>query len=198
MTDDALKAAVREVWDEFFGATSNLTIEKLTSALARRGVVVDCAEELHSDDICANQFVKEMKEKLAQKRKEGRYGWHGARPEVLGRMLFDHLEKGDMIDIANFAMFIWHVCGHEKFPLSMPTETVAERGPDNCSRVAPPESPAPKPARKVVHFAEDDAGITALCNDGSFWRWHRRSDHWRLCDMTRIPEFDLPHVGGER
>jgi hypothetical protein len=60
------------------------------------------------------------------------------------------------------------------------------------------DSPAPKPARKVVHFAEDDAGITALCNDGSFWRWHRRSDHWRLCDMTRIPEFDLPHVGGEK
>jgi hypothetical protein len=60
------------------------------------------------------------------------------------------------------------------------------------------ESPAPKPARKVVHFTEDDAGITALCNDGSFWRWDRRADHWRLRDMTRIPEFDLPQTGDEQ
>lgn len=54
-------------------------------------------------------FSCAMLEKLHDKRYEGRGGWHNdCNISDLKRMLKEHIKKGDMIDIANFAMMIWN------------------------------------------------------------------------------------------
>jgi hypothetical protein len=47
----------------------------------------------------------EMTKKLAQKRKEGISGWHTFRftTEDLRKALREHVDKGDMVDVLNFA-----------------------------------------------------------------------------------------------
>lgn len=64
----------------------------------------------HPDDEAVDRFARAMKVKLAKKRGEGRGGWGDERvcpPGTLQQMLIDHLEKGDPVDIGNFAMMIW-------------------------------------------------------------------------------------------
>lgn len=63
----------------------------------------------HQDDIDVQRFAQAMKTKMALKRDEGRGGWQQCAPDELWRMLQDHVQKGDPVDIANFAMMIWHV-----------------------------------------------------------------------------------------
>lgn len=63
----------------------------------------------HPDEIAVDRFAAAMKAKLAQKRIEGRGGWED--PErctiaALSLMLIEHVDKGDPVDIANFAMMI--------------------------------------------------------------------------------------------
>ncbi len=56
-------------------------------------------------------FSSAMLEKLHDKRREGRSGWNDpGRCSVrqLKKMLSEHLKKGDMVDVANFAMMIWN------------------------------------------------------------------------------------------
>jgi len=72
-----------------------------------------------------SRFSEAMRDKLAQKRTEGRGGWnhapynvqrergercefHGCSVRSLKQMLRNHMKKGDMVDIANFAMMIWN------------------------------------------------------------------------------------------
>lgn len=52
-------------------------------------------------------FAAAMKEKLAKARAKGRGGWQTCPPEELSRMLREHVEKGDPVDVANFCMFLW-------------------------------------------------------------------------------------------
>ena len=58
----------------------------------------------------ANSFSKEMKEKMLQKFNEGRRGWDDPAwtVEDVKKALIDHIEKGDPVDIANFAAFWWY------------------------------------------------------------------------------------------
>lgn len=62
----------------------------------------------HFDDHAVNRFAVAMKGKLAAKRLQGRGGWQ--EPEVLNgylsRLLREHVDKGDPVDVANFAMMI--------------------------------------------------------------------------------------------
>lgn len=62
----------------------------------------------HPDDHAVNRFAAVMKGKLAAKRLQGRGGWQ--EPEVpngyLSRMLREHVDKGDPVDVANLAMMI--------------------------------------------------------------------------------------------
>jgi hypothetical protein len=56
-------------------------------------------------------FAAAMLEKLTRKRRAGRGGWH--RPQEcsnrqLADMLLDHVQKGDPVDIGNFAMMIYN------------------------------------------------------------------------------------------
>lgn len=58
----------------------------------------------------ADDFAAAMKQKLRQKYAEGKTGWDDpAWPigDVIAQ-LEAHIEKGDMVDVANFALFAWH------------------------------------------------------------------------------------------
>jgi len=65
----------------------------------------DC---VHFDDHAVNRFAVAMKGKLAAKRLQGRGGWQ--EPDVengyLSRLLREHVDKGDPVDVANLAMMI--------------------------------------------------------------------------------------------
>lgn len=66
---------------------------------------------VHPDDIAVDRFAAAMKAKLAKKRGEGRGGWDDPNACPLDRlqaMLADHVEKGDPVDVGNFAMMIWN------------------------------------------------------------------------------------------
>ena len=64
---------------------------------------------LSVDQAAHKRFSKECGDKLAAASAKGRGGWHVPN-EVSGKelaeMLVEHLKKGDMRDVANFAMFL--------------------------------------------------------------------------------------------
>lgn len=63
----------------------------------------------HTDDEAVDRFAKAMKAKLALARANGRYGWNDptvCSPQDLSRMLREHVEKGDPVDVANFCMML--------------------------------------------------------------------------------------------
>ena len=67
--------------------------------------------EQHPDDIAVDEFAVAMKAKLLVARTKGRAGWQDYDRNDLWKMLRAHVQKGDVRDIANFCMFIWHVDG---------------------------------------------------------------------------------------
>lgn len=78
-------------------------------ALKKKLISPDPYEDTaHPDDHAVNRFAAVMKGKLAAKRLQGRGGWQ--EPEVpngyLSRMLREHVDKGDPVDVANLAMMI--------------------------------------------------------------------------------------------
>lgn len=63
----------------------------------------------HPDDIAVDRFAAAMKEKLARKREEGRGGWDDKEKcsgEYLSRLLREHVDKGDPVDVGNLAMML--------------------------------------------------------------------------------------------
>lgn len=64
--------------------------------------MIDCAAVLQS--------ALGMVEKMRISSEKGRGGWHDPQRcslESLTRMFLDHIQKGDMIDVMNFAMMVW-------------------------------------------------------------------------------------------
>lgn len=65
----------------------------------------------HPDDLAVDRFASQMKAKLAAKRAAGYGGWDDPKAchvETLARRLVEHIEKGDPVDVANFAMMLHH------------------------------------------------------------------------------------------
>lgn len=65
--------------------------------------------EQHPDDAAVDRFATAMKAKLAQKRDEGRSGWDDkddCSQLFLSQLLREHVEKGDPLDVGNFAMML--------------------------------------------------------------------------------------------
>lgn len=57
-----------------------------------------------------NDFADTLLKKLKQKFLEGKDGWDDPawlRADII-RQLLEHVEKGDMVDVAAFAMFAWN------------------------------------------------------------------------------------------
>jgi hypothetical protein len=63
----------------------------------------------HPDDVAVGAFASKMRQKMAAARAKGRGGWNDkaqCSDETLSRMLREHVEKGDPVDVANFAMML--------------------------------------------------------------------------------------------
>ena len=59
-------------------------------------------------------FAREMKKKLREKMREGYHGWDDPdsfNPKAIMRALVDHVDKGDPVDVANVAAFLWNMEG---------------------------------------------------------------------------------------
>lgn len=64
---------------------------------------------VHPDNIAVDRFSWAMKSKLEKKRGEGRGGWQNkdeCSAEYLSKLLREHVEKGDPVDVANLAMML--------------------------------------------------------------------------------------------
>lgn len=93
----------------------------------------------HTDDYAVDAFAGAMKRKLALKRRQGKAGWDNHRTcsqDRLSRMLREHVEKGDPVDVANFCMMLHQrgeriakaanqTAAHSKNPPSEPSENIA-------------------------------------------------------------------------
>lgn len=96
----------------FIAAANPVAVLELI-ALAEKATppVSEVTDESHPDDIAVNKFSVAMKAKMAASRIKGRGGWDD--PEQcdvtdLCRMLVDHVEKGDPVDVGNFAMMLFN------------------------------------------------------------------------------------------
>ncbi|MDY6868830.1 MAG: hypothetical protein SVT56_13195 [Chloroflexota bacterium] len=69
---------------------------------------INCLPDETADHLMVTFATRKMREKLAEKRKEGRGGWFhdDCSEEHLINLLNDHIAKGDMVDILNFAAMI--------------------------------------------------------------------------------------------
>ena len=81
-------------------------------------------ERAERDQIANKAGVKKlkeaMKEKLAAARLKGRGGWQDkddCSQEHLSRLLREHVEKGDPVDVANFCMML-HARGETILPVA--------------------------------------------------------------------------------
>ena len=88
-------------------------IRKALERLARTQSAPQKAEPVavkaHPDDLAVDRFAVAMKAKLAQKRAQGRGGWDRkdeCSSEFLSRLLREHVEKGDPLDVGNLAMML--------------------------------------------------------------------------------------------
>lgn len=62
------------------------------------------------DNAGVDRFAQAMKYKLAVKRFEGKSGWYdlaACSAEDLSQQLLKYVERGDPVDVANIAMFLW-------------------------------------------------------------------------------------------
>lgn len=87
----------------------------------QRGLGAKSFYTSHPDDIAVDRFSTAMKDKLAQKRDQGRGGWEDkddCSNAFLTRLLRDHVEKGDPVDVGNLAMMI-HQRGERIAPPSL-------------------------------------------------------------------------------
>jgi hypothetical protein len=86
-------------------------VDRLEAALCTHPAAVAVTDEMveHPDDLAVDRFAAAMKAKLAQKRAEGRGGWQDksqCAAEFLSKLLREHIEKGDPLDVGNLAMML--------------------------------------------------------------------------------------------
>src|SRR4029077_20482891 len=94
------------------GATGTAWIG-MCSARSRWPGIEDCApvspgDSPMDDDEAVSIFATAMQDKMAKSRAKGRGGWQSCSVDDLWKMLREHVEKGDPVDVANLAMMIWH------------------------------------------------------------------------------------------
>ena len=110
---EALKDAVKALSASPAGVVKDEAIAAIISdddapdaeniVLAQQGIAAGF------DNHSVNQFAFAMRAKLAEKREEGRGGWHDkdyCSVYYLSRLLREHVEKGDPVDVANFCMML--------------------------------------------------------------------------------------------
>ena len=84
----------------------------------------DCGGGDHPDNRAVDRFAGAMTSKLAAARRKGRGGWDRkdeCSAEDLSRLLREHVEKGDPVDVANFCMML-HQRGERIAAASLPNQ----------------------------------------------------------------------------
>ncbi len=61
-----------------------------------------------SDVAAIFEFSLAMADKMFVSHQKGRSGWRNCPVDDLWAMLREHVEKGDVVDVANFCMMIYH------------------------------------------------------------------------------------------
>lgn len=75
--------------------------------MAAAGRDAETHQTRHPDDEAIDHFATAMRAKMRRSReKKGRGGWQAAPSAHLTYLLVEHLEKGDPVDVANFAMML--------------------------------------------------------------------------------------------
>jgi len=85
--------------------------DAIDTILATQPATSQEADGQQSDDLAVDAFAARMKAKLAAARARGQSGWDDPAQcsvETLQTMLYDHLAKGDPVDVANFCMMLGH------------------------------------------------------------------------------------------
>lgn len=110
LDNDAILAVARQYFrvDADTSAKSlQAYCDSVRAVLGAYGVQGNPFDWSHSDDLAVDVFAQKMKAKLKFAREQnGRGGWEQCEPEMLSRMLREHVEKGDPIDVANFCMML--------------------------------------------------------------------------------------------
>lgn len=122
----------------------------------------------HPDDIAVDRFAAAMKEKLARKREEGRGGWDDKEKcsgEYLSRLLREHVDKGDPVDVGNLAMML-HQRGERIAPEGQQDDDRIRREMEEILRRQSerdiPFAPATRPAEQAVTEAMVEAANNAF------------------------------------
>ena len=94
------------------GAVMRHDGEKMMDVVARTKNIANDAPDVerHIDKTLTALARSAMDGKLYEKRKEGRGGWWDSEQctiNDLRRMLREHIEEGDMVDVMNFAAMIY-------------------------------------------------------------------------------------------
>lgn len=53
-------------------------------------------------------FQSKMEHRLSEKQTDGWTGWNTISVNVLKKRLIDNANRGDWVDVANLAMFLWY------------------------------------------------------------------------------------------
>ena len=101
-----LRTAIALWADDLGLGLSNLDGDMLIDRI-RSALVATPPAEQHPDDIAVDRFAASMKEKLKWEREQrNRSGWQAMSAADLSRILYEHLPKGDPVDVANLSMML--------------------------------------------------------------------------------------------
>ena len=115
---EAGEVELARIWTKVEKIRAKQAAKPTGSALPQAWPQESPAREQHPDDAAVDRFAEAMKAKLSKKREDGRGGWQDkdeCPQEFLSDLLRGHVEKGDPVDVANFAMML-HQRGEEILP----------------------------------------------------------------------------------
>lgn len=107
--DRDFRAAVDAAFDALAPAPASALAELQALRDARTALTGDRATDFDNDAVY--QFSKLMKDKMAKSRAKGRKGWNDptqCSPDFLRQLLYEHIYKGDPVDVANLCMMLRH------------------------------------------------------------------------------------------
>ena len=101
---------LRDLVSEAYQQSAILAQQGCAAAIRARGIdaAKPAAHVQHPDDDAVDKLAEAMKKKLAEKRAQGRSGWDtDCTQQRLSDLLRQHVEKGDVLDVANFCAFLF-------------------------------------------------------------------------------------------
>jgi hypothetical protein len=126
-------------------------------------VEVLSSDQMHSDDIAIQRFCEVLKEKMQRNRAKGRGGWDDksdCTAETLTRMLREHIEKGDPVDVALFSMMLY-----------MRGETIGSAPASEDSTKSVTDSTTETRKDTMQKTPEIPQGYTVESTFGGKWKW---------------------------